>query len=117
MYNQQIFKVVDGLQKTIRYFYIAILLATIYLAVSGYMRGTDAWVVPAMRVLTAVELFMVVLFFGLKLSKMSFGKIDGMFLGAEVHNMILYWDWLESKIKDMLIYNGMLGFVMYSFYL
>lgn len=111
------FKVVNGLQKVARYFYIALIVSAIYATASGYITGVESWVSPAQKVVTAIELFFIVLYFGIKICKQVFVNIDGKLLGTDVKSMVLYWEWLEDKIRDILVYNGALACIIISFYM
>lgn len=77
--------------------------------------GTE-WVNPLMRVLMLVELFLVTVYIGIIICIKAFSKIGGEVLGTEISVMIEFWGWLGDKVKDMLVYNGMLGFIMFSLY-
>jgi len=113
----QLFKIVDGVQRALQYLYMIFIGLSVYVVISKFMTGTEIWVRPMLRGLTAIELFFVIIYFGLKIATQIFSRIDGEFLGTEVYHMIEFWEWLENKVKNILIYNGILGFVMFSLYL
>lgn len=115
--SPQIFKVVNGVQKTIRYFYVVFIAMIVYSTVSGFLLGERDWVNPAIRIFTALELFLVVLYFGVVISIKVFDKVDGDLLGTDVDNIIEFWGWFGDKIRDMLVYNGIIGFMLFSMYL
>ena len=112
MGSPKLFKIIDGMQKAFRYAYVVLILLMLYASLYGYLTESVAWIDPTIKVVSAVELFLVVTFFGLRIAKSTFSKIDGDVLGTEIVHIVQYWEWLEDKIKDMLIYNGIIGFVI-----
>ena len=117
MYSLQMFKVINGLQKAIRGFYILLIVATIYSSAYGFIPDTSVWSEPALKVLSIVEIVLVMTYLGLLLSITLFGRFEGVFMGTDVANVIAYWKWLLDKVKDVLIYNGILGFIIFSLYI
>ena len=117
MYSLQMFKVINGLQKAIRGFYILLIVATIYSSAYGFISDTSVWSEPALKVLSIVEIVLVMTYLGLLLSITLFGRFEGVFMGTDVANVIAYWKWLLHKVKDVLIYNGILGFIIFSLYI
>ena len=117
MYSLQMFKVINGLQKAIRGFYILLIVATIYSSAYGFISDTSVWSEPALKVLSIVEIVLVMTYLGLLLSITLFGRFEGVFMGTDVANVIAYWKWLLDKVKDVLIYNGILGFIIFSLYI
>lgn len=117
MYSLQMFKVINGLQKAIRGFYILLIVATIYSSAYGFISDTSVWSEPALKVLSIVEIVLVMTYLGLLLSITLFGRFEGVFMGTDVANVIAYWKWLMDKVKDVLIYNGILGFIIFSLYI
>ena len=115
--SPQLFKVVNGVQKSIRYFYVVLISLMIYTTVSGFLLGERDWVNPAIRIFTAIELFLAVLYFGIIICIKVFDKVDGDLLGTDVDNIIEFWGWFGDKIRDMLVYNGIIGFMLFSMYL
>lgn len=117
MYSLQMFKVINGLQKAVRGFYILLIVATIYSSAYGFIPDTSVWSEPALKVLSIVEIVLVMTYLGLLLSITLFGRFEGVFMGTDVANVIAYWKWLLDKVKDVLIYNGILGFIIFSLYI
>lgn len=115
--GKQLFAIINGAQKAVQFLYAVIILLAGFSVVNNYMQGTEDWIKPLISGLSTAELFFIVVFFGIKICKQLFSKVDGVLLGSEVSNILAYWDWLEGKIKDILVYNGALAFIMISFYL
>ena len=115
--SPQLFKIVNGFQKAISYFYLAMVVMMIYATISDFSLGDRNWEDPAVRVFTAIELFLVVLYFGVVICIKVFDKVDGDLLGTDVDNIIEFWGWFGDKIRDMLVYNGIIGFMIFSMYL
>lgn len=115
--NQKVALAVKGVQKAVSYMYMFLILLLLYSTIGGYVQSTDEWVQPLADVVVKVELGLIYLYLSIKMCKVIFGRVKGHLLNSDIEDILVFWNWLDDKVKTVLMYIGLLGFILLSLYI